>query len=317
MITNSYITATGITALTILTTLSLTGCTIGETPTSSNTASPQPTTQQIIPSQSLGSALNNPMVSPSPVRSRQSVGTLIPATKGAERLLVIEKGRTDPFGQILDSRTKISVPTLLPLTTIINQQAINTNTTAKSSQPSPMAQKVTEKTLLASKPLTKPVPNLAVKSSQPSPMAQKVTEKTLLASKPLTKPVPNLAVKSPQPRSMAPKATKKPILPPAPQPKIAQAVVVTGIVLIGEVPQAIIKAPNESTSRYVKPGQRLMNGVLVKRIEMRQGSNPTVILEQYGIEVIKQVGEKPVEESQPVTKASVSNYIVVQKPQAN
>ncbi|MFM6756328.1 MAG: hypothetical protein ACKPJ4_18365, partial [Dolichospermum sp.] len=192
-----------------------------------------------------------------------------------------------------------------------------TNTTAKSSQPSPMAQKVTEKTLLASKPLTKPVPNLAVKSSQPSPMAQKVTEKTLLASKPLTKPVPNLAVKSPQPRSMAPKATKKPILPPAPQPKIAQAVVVTGIVLIGEVPQAIIKAPNEPTSRYVQPGQRLMNGVLVKRIEMRQGSNPTVILEQYGIEVIKQVGEKPVEESQPVTKASVSNYIVVQKPQAN
>ncbi|MFM6345341.1 MAG: hypothetical protein ACKPFK_09375, partial [Dolichospermum sp.] len=144
----------------------------------------------------------------------------IPATKGAERLLVIEKGRTDPFGQILDSRTKISVPTLLPLTTIINQQAINTNTTAK--------------------------------SSQPSPMAQKVTEKTLLASKPLTKPVPNLAVKSPQPRSMAPKATKKPILPPAPQPKIAQAVVVTGIVLIGEVPQAIIKAPNEPTSRYVQ-----------------------------------------------------------------
>ncbi|MFM6250818.1 MAG: hypothetical protein ACKPEQ_17010, partial [Dolichospermum sp.] len=216
---NSYITATGITALTILTTLSLTGCTIGETPTSSNTASPQPTTQQIIPSQSLGSALNNPMVSPSPVRSRQSVGTLIPATKGAERLLVIEKGRTDPFGQILDSRTKISVPTLLPLPTI-NQQPINKNTTAK--------------------------------SSQPSPMAQKVTEKTLLASKPLTKPVPNLAVKSPQPRSMAPKATKKPILPPAPQPKIAQAVVVTGIVLIGEVPQAIIKAPNEPTSRYVQ-----------------------------------------------------------------
>ncbi|MFM9158346.1 MAG: hypothetical protein ACKOPK_10610, partial [Dolichospermum sp.] len=174
---------------------------------------------------------------------------MIPPTNGAERLLVIQKGRTDPFGQILDSRTKISVPTLLPLPTI-NQQPINKNTTAK--------------------------------SSQPSPMAQKVTEKTLLASKPLTKPVPNLAVKSPQPRSMAPKATKKPILPPAPQPKIAQAVVVTGIVLIGEVPQAIIKAPNEPTSRYVQPGQRLMNGVLVKRIEMRQGSNPTVILEQYG-----------------------------------
>ncbi|MFM6349293.1 MAG: hypothetical protein ACKPFK_29745, partial [Dolichospermum sp.] len=222
MITNSYITATGITALTILTTLSLTGCTIGETPTSSNTASPQPTTQQIIPSQSLGSALNNPMVSPSPVRSRQSVGTLIPATKGAERLLVIEKGRTDPFGQILDSRTKISVPTLLPLPTI-NQQPINTNTTAKSSQPRPMAQKVTKKTLLVSKSV-----------------AKRVTKVVALRSN------------SSQPRPMEQKPTKKPILPPAPQPKIAQAVVVTGIVLIGEVPQAIIKAPNEPTSRYVQ-----------------------------------------------------------------
>ncbi|MFM6079176.1 MAG: hypothetical protein ACKPCI_11795 [Dolichospermum sp.] len=290
MITNSYITATAIAAATILTTLSLTGCTIGETPTSTNTntASPQPTTQQITQPQSLELALNNPMVSARPIRNRESVGTLIPPTNGAERLLVIQKGRTDPFGQILDSRTKISVPTLLPLTTIINQQAINTNTTAKSSQPRPMAQKVTKKTLLVSKSVAKPVTKVVALRSNSS-----------------------------QPRPMEQKPTKKPILPPAPQPKIAQAVVVTGIVLIGEVPQAIIKAPNEPTSRYVQPGQRLMNGVLVKRIEMRQGSNPTVILEQYGIEVIKQVGEKPASESKPVTKASVSNYIVVQKPQAN
>ncbi|MFM6076700.1 MAG: hypothetical protein ACKPB9_34820, partial [Dolichospermum sp.] len=60
MITNSYITATAIAAATILTTLSLTGCTIGETPTSTNTntASPQPTTQQITQPQSLELALN-------------------------------------------------------------------------------------------------------------------------------------------------------------------------------------------------------------------------------------------------------------------
>lgn len=116
---------------------------------------------------------------------------------------------------------------------------------------------------------------------------------------------------------MEQKPTKKTILPLAPQPEMARAVIVTGIVMIGEVPQAIIKAPNEPTSRYVQPGQRLMNGVLVKRIEMRQGINPTVILEQHGIEVVKQVGEKPAEESKPVTKASVRNYIVVQKPQEN
>ncbi len=286
MITNSDITATAIAAATILTTLSLTGCTIGETPTSTNTASPQPTTQQITQPQSLELALNNPMVSARPIRNRESVGTLIPPTNGTERLLVIQKGRTDPFGQIVDSRTKISVPTLLPLPTIIKQQPMNI--TAKSAKLSPMRQKPTPKTVLASKSVAKPVtkvvafrPNL----SQLKPIEQKPTKKTNL--------------------------------PLAPQPKIAREVVVTGIVSIGEVPQAIIKAPNEPTSRYVQPGQRLMNGVLVKRIEMRQGSNPTVILEEYGIEVVKQVGEKPAEESKPVTKASVSNYIVVQKPQEN
>lgn len=284
MITNSYITATAIAAATILTTLSLTGCTIGETP-NSTTVSPEPTTQQTKPPQSL-LVLNNPMVSARPIRNRESVGTLIPPTNGAERLLVIQKGRTDPFGQIVDSRTKISVPTLLPLPTIIRQQPINT--TAKSANLSAMQQKATLKTVVASKSSAKPVTKVVA-----------------------------LISKSAQPRPMKQKPTKKTILPLAPQPKIARAVVVTGIVSIGEVPQAIIKAPNEPTSRYVQPGQRLMNGVLVKRIEMRQGSNPTVILEEYGIEVVKQVGEKPAEESKPVTKASVSNYIVVQKPQEN
>lgn len=286
MITNSDITATAIAAATILTTLSLTGCTIGETPTSTNTASPQPTTQQITQPQSLELALNNPMVSARPIRNRESVGTLIPPTNGTERLLVIQKGRTDPFGQIVDSRTKIPVPTLLPLPTIIKQQPMNI--TAKSAKLSPMRQKPTPKTVLASKSVAKPVTKVVA-----------------------------LISKSAQPRPMKQKPTKKTILPLAPQPKIARAVVVTGIVLIGEVPQAIIKAPNEPTSRYVQPGQRLMNGVLVKRIEMGRGSNPTVILEEYGIEVVKQVGEKPAEESKPVTKASVSNYIVVQKPQEN
>ncbi|MDB9455082.1 hypothetical protein [Dolichospermum circinale] len=284
MITNSYITATAIAAATILTTLSLTGCTIGETP-NSTTVSPEPTTQQTKPPQSL-LVLNNPMVYSRPVTNRESVGTLIPPTKGAERLLVIQKGRTDPFGQIVDPRTKISVPTLLPLPTIIKQQPINT--TAKSANLSAMEQKATLKTVLASKS----------------------------AAKPVTKVVafrPNLS----QLKPIEQKPTKKTNLPLAPQPKIAREVVVTGIVSIGEVPQAIIKAPNEPTSRYVQPGQRLMNGVLVKRIEMRQGSNPTVILEEYGIEVVKQVGEKPVEESKPLTKASASNYTVVQKPQEN
>ena len=86
-----------------------------------------------------------------------------------------------------------------------------------------------------------------------------------------------------------------PVPPPAlPQPDLARTVVVTGVVQVGSDPQAIVKVPNEATSRYVRMGQRLANGqVLVKKIEINQGSDPIVILEQYGIEVSKAVGEEP------------------------
>ncbi len=84
-----------------------------------------------------------------------------------------------------------------------------------------------------------------------------------------------------------------PVLPPPPQPKLAQAVLVSGVVQVGSRPQAIIKVPSEPTSRYVQAGQRLASGLLVKRIEMNEGSEPVVILEQYGIEVARMVGEAP------------------------
>ena len=84
-----------------------------------------------------------------------------------------------------------------------------------------------------------------------------------------------------------------PALPPLPEPTLAKAVDVTGVVVVAGVPQAIVKAPNESTSRYVQAGQRLSNGqVLVKRIEVNSGSDPVVILEQNGVEVGRAVGDK-------------------------
>jgi hypothetical protein len=71
---------------------------------------------------------------------------------------------------------------------------------------------------------------------------------------------------------------------------------------VGNEPQAIVKAPNEVTSRYVKVGQRLSNGqVLVKRIEMGEGSEPIVVLEENGVEVSKLVGERPAAPAQPAT----------------
>lgn len=73
--------------------------------------------------------------------------------------------------------------------------------------------------------------------------------------------------------------------PPPPQPTLARAVQVMGVVQIGNTPYAIVQAPNEPTSRYVRPGQRLSNGeILVRRIEMNN-PEPVVVLEQVGVEV--------------------------------
>lgn len=98
----------------------------------------------------------------------------------------------------------------------------------------------------------------------------------------------------PPPPSTLPRLA--PELPPLPEPEIARGIAVTGVVQVGGRTNAIVQVPNEPTSRYVQAGQRLANGqVLVKRIEMNRGPTPVVILEQYGIEVARAVGDAPVE----------------------
>lgn len=85
-----------------------------------------------------------------------------------------------------------------------------------------------------------------------------------------------------------------PQLPQLPEPTVAQGIAITGVVQVAGIPRAIVKVPNEP-SRSVTVGDRLANGqVLVKRIEMNRGPTPVVILEQYGVEIAKQVGESPV-----------------------
>ncbi|MBI4782341.1 MAG: hypothetical protein HY785_13625 [Oscillatoriophycideae cyanobacterium NC_groundwater_1537_Pr4_S-0.65um_50_18] len=94
-------------------------------------------------------------------------------------------------------------------------------------------------------------------------------------------PVPNLVPRTPAAR----------IAPPPPQPDLARAVQVTGVVQVGETLYAIVNAPNEPTSRYVQAGQRLSNGqILVRRIDAT-GAEPKVVFEQFGIEVVRAVGE--------------------------
>lgn len=89
-----------------------------------------------------------------------------------------------------------------------------------------------------------------------------------------------------------------PSLPALPEPTLARSIAVTGVIEVGGVTNAIVKEPN-APSRYVRVGQRLSNGqVLVKRIEVDRGPEPVVILEQFGVEVARRVGDRP-EGSEP------------------
>ncbi|NJL52178.1 MAG: hypothetical protein HC930_08105 [Hydrococcus sp. SU_1_0] len=75
--------------------------------------------------------------------------------------------------------------------------------------------------------------------------------------------------------------------PAAPDTNLAMNVVVSGIYQANGRTKLIVKAPEESSSRYVEVGDYLSNNqVLVKRVDDSQ-----VILEQSGEEVTKTIGE--------------------------
>ena len=92
-----------------------------------------------------------------------------------------------------------------------------------------------------------------------------------------------------------PAAEAAPTGPPAPSD--AEAVLVTGVVQVGNDYKIVVEVPGERTARYVSVGDRLGNGdVLVKRVELDELMDPIVVFEQYGQEVLKPVGEAPAEQ---------------------
>lgn len=105
----------------------------------------------------------------------------------------------------------------------------------------------------------------------------------------------------PQPQPQAP-----------PQPKLARGVAVQGALKIGNESVVILRAPNEKTSRYVRPGQFIANGqVLVKRINMEQRPTPTVVLKEVGV---NQEVTKSVEKEVAVGATTVQNQSTMELP---
>lgn len=78
--------------------------------------------------------------------------------------------------------------------------------------------------------------------------------------------------------------------PPSPT-ALADEVEVTGVIQTGGRVMAIVKAPEESTARYVNSGDTLSSGrVIVREIRVGQAGQPTVVLEQNGQRVTKSIG---------------------------
>jgi hypothetical protein len=165
--------------------------------------------------------------------------------------------------------------------------------------------------------LPRQVPGLTTPpfGSRPNPRAPQP-----IAAKPLGVPnLPPLPVdkRPPQWRDPNPPPVKQvpavPGPPPPPSTDLATGTEVSGVVKVGNETQVIVKVPNEPTSRYVRVGQRLSNGrVLVKRVDVKSGADPIVILEENGVEVAKGVGEKA-----PSSDKKPANAVISRLPNVN
>jgi hypothetical protein len=188
----------------------------------------------------------------------------------------IAKGRIDPFSSIAVAPIKQSAP------------AETTQKQKTQNQPTPPQKTQNQKTQ-QQKTQNQPSPQQKTQN-QPSP--QQKTQNRATGIKPLPR---NETIVKNQP------------LPPAPpSTDLAKAVQVNGVVDFGGRVSAIVKEPQEQISRSVSAGDYLSKGkVLVKRIELNGNREPMVILEQNGVEVIKQVSST----SGPVASRGASDRI--------
>lgn len=101
-----------------------------------------------------------------------------------------------------------------------------------------------------------------------------------------------------------------------PQADLARKIAVLGVIQIGERSHAIIKQPQDMTTRYVSEGDRLSNsGILVKKISIGSDFGTQVVFEENGIEVSKvvdgvEVATAGIEPQPVVSRQDVANRLV-------
>ncbi|BDA65917.1 hypothetical protein RIVM261_083740 [Rivularia sp. IAM M-261] len=257
-------------------------------PTPTTAATPAATS--VPASTQLAQPFSNPVIPGKPqVTTVATVATpnLIQPTNSTQRAIDITRGRPDPFAQIVAPSVPImpttSAPSFRRVVPVLPTLPARVSSVAESNirrRSSVISARTQPRIVPMNRRVIAKLPSPVIRSRGFTPVLPRVMPQV----------VPNPSLVS--------------VLPPTPQPELARAVAVTGVVLVGSEPQAIIKVPNEPTSRYVQAGDRLSSGLLVKRIEMNEGSEPVVIFEQFGIEVARMVGEGA---AAPATTASADS----------
>jgi hypothetical protein len=248
------------------------------------------------------------------------VAGLLPASDSDSVVRSTAKGRTDPFSgvtlPVVETKTTKTNSSTTMSTTSTNKTigkggtiAFTPRTIAAGSNSStgmaPSLNTPTKIGKLSSGLGAASVANLAKKNAElvnKKPPANEKPTPSTIAIKPV--PFPSGSGAAPSKPSNNDVAIRDiPAPAPIPQPELARAIFVSGVSQVNGQTQVILKLPNESFSRYVSVGERVMNGqVLVKRVQEFSGLAPVVILEEVGIEVSRKIGDKPVVASNEAKK---------------
>ena len=220
-----------------------------------------------------GEDFATPMVPAAPQLANIASAELIQSTDPEERIRQINSRRPDPFATVPIPPPPQITPPPPPGSPTSVAPTGGVPATPTAAVPTGTAAPRPGGTATAPTGTTAPRPG----GTATAPTAPGGTRPTAPPSAPAGQPA------SPEEIALAP-------LPALPEPTQAQQVTVTGVVTIGDRNYAIVQSPDEPTGRYVSVGQRVAGGsVLVKRIDMR-GSEPVVVLEQNGVEVLHSVG---------------------------
>jgi hypothetical protein len=224
------------------------------------------------------------------------MAALLPASDSNTVVRNTLKGRSDPFANVVlqsvvESKTNSNGTTAQPQqiassstigkTTISSSPKVGSGlglaSAAASAGKAPVG--VPAKATIATKPLATNLDSDPT-SSKPNKSKPNQNQPALVPAKPIETALRDL-----------PKAS--PSVAPAPRPMVASNIQVSGVAQVNGQTQVILKLPNESFSRYVSVGERVMDGkILVKRVENPNAIIPVVILEEVSIEVPRKVGDK-------------------------